>query len=195
MQFAGVQALKARRNALAQNHDRPASVALDVEVIHQSFRADQANPHSGVGDIFSFKNFIQIGNALALVTDRDDEQVSPQGEFSFSTAAILEGVPGYLGDGGSDSGLVLKVEFEYGCEGSSFLPHQHDIILEANVQGEQIEDGQRVKPPPLLRPELLRHPFDDQSLYGARRRSYSGLYSKCRGIGSDPNGWPVHRSA
>src|SRR5215469_9411409 len=132
MQFAGFQALKARRNALAQNNGRPASVALDVEAIHQSFRADQTNPHSGVGDIFSFKNFIQISNALALVADRDDEQVSPQGELSFSSAAILEGIPGYLGGGGGDSGLVLKIELEYGCERSGFLPHQHHVILEAN---------------------------------------------------------------
>lgn len=138
--------MKSRWSPLAENNGRTAtSLRLDMEAIHQPFSAEQANPHSGVGNVFPVENFIQVRDALAFVPDCDDEHVLRivlQNEFSSSTTAVLESIAGNLGDGGGNSGLVLSVELKCGRESTSFLPHQHDIIFDADVERKKIEDRQ-----------------------------------------------------
>ncbi len=111
---------------------------VDLEVIHEAARADQAEPHAALRAVLAVENALQIGDAGTLVADADAQQLRRLGlldhEFGAAAAGIAEGVARNFGNGGGDPGLVLPLEAEQFGDAARALTHRDDVALGVDRQ-------------------------------------------------------------
>jgi len=122
------------RDIAADLDDRAlAGFGVDLEMIHQPARADEAEPHPGLRAVLAVEDRVEVGDALALVADADREQLRHGAridhEFGAAAAGVAVGVAGELGDRGGDAGLVLRHEAEQLGDAARALAHRDHVAL------------------------------------------------------------------
>ena len=121
----------------------PGRRRLDLEGVHQPLGADQPQPETGARAVLAAEDRRQLGDAGALVAHRNGQQLGGapplDRELHPAPARVADGVAGDLGDGGGDPRLGLDVEAEQLGDLPGPLARVDDVVLPADVDGEDVE--------------------------------------------------------
>ena len=135
---------------LPEGHDRaPARRRFYLESIHHPTRPEETQAEPGGRPRTSLEDFFQILDPGTLVKNTDEEnlgrsQLHPI--FDPPAARILDGIANDLGDGRGDARLILGIEAQETGDLTSPLAGLDDILLLADIGGDQIR---HLPPPPL----------------------------------------------
>ncbi len=127
-------------NQLGQ-HDRGSGAwgRIDLEPVHQPFRADNAEPHTGLRLVAAFEDSGQVGDTRAAIDDFHHEQLGLGAAFhqKLDPAAVrvVERVAGNLGNSGRDARLILRVESQQPGDLTRALTRVDRIVLLTNLSG------------------------------------------------------------
>jgi hypothetical protein len=121
-----------------------AAAGLDLEIVHQTPGAYDAHAHPRGRSITAFQDSVQIFDAGPGVRNANDQGFGKgvafdgiiYGVYDFAAARVTEGVAGDLGDGGRDTGLILRVESREACDLTRALAGGDGVVFVTNVESE-----------------------------------------------------------
>lgn len=122
---------------LAHLYDCFRVAGLNIEAIHQPSCPDDAYSHAGLRLVTSVKDFLEVPDARAGVTDRDFKclgLLQQDMEMNFPVARVPEGIPRHLRGGSGKSNLLLIVKAKQCGDFAGALPGLYNIAfcLQAN---------------------------------------------------------------
>ncbi len=140
------------RGQVLGHHDAGARrlLRLDLEPVHQPARPDNADAEPGLRDIPAVHDRLEVADARPALADADrdpDRRPLVDLELDAAPAGVLEGVAGDLGRGGRDARLVELGKSQQARDLAGSLPRQHDVGLEADLDGQQRPDAHASCPP------------------------------------------------
>ena len=150
---------RARKNFCQQHIRADTRLGIDLHLVHEAVRADDADAHAGGGLILPAHYVGEICNARTLVADADQQQLRRTGaferEFNFAALRVAECIAHDFRHGGRNSRLVLAVETDNPGNLAGTLPRDHDVLLLPNRHGEK--SFRHFRPAPYFSAQLRLH--------------------------------------
>lgn len=118
---------------------------MHVERVSEPPRAEDPHTHARCRAIAAVENGGEFSDSWPGVLDAQDEvrrvgsvalAHGAEGEADATTAAVAEGVARDLGHCGREPRLLLRVDAEQGRDLARALPREDDILLVAQLDGE-----------------------------------------------------------
>ena len=138
-QLRGRDGTGARVQQLGHRHaGTAAGLGLDRESVHQAAGTGDPHAHPGLGDISAIEDGLKVADARASLADADQHprrRTRLDEELDAAPAGVLERVAGDLRRGRRDPRLVELGEPQQPGDLARPLPGQHDVRLEADLQG------------------------------------------------------------
>src|SRR5689334_21403204 len=113
---------------------------LDVKVVHEPPRANEAEPHAAWRLVPSVEDILKRGYSFALIADpyfqRLHRGIGIDEELSPAAAGIAKGVTGQFGYGRRDPRLVLPFKAQHLGDAPSPLPDRNNVAFRFDRNGD-----------------------------------------------------------
>src|SRR5579862_8026660 len=139
-----------------------ARLGPDVELINESLRSPQPEPHAGAGAVPISECQRQVSNSRSAILEGEPQARAPRILERFDTectaTTVGDGVASQLAGRGHDLRLIDEPQPQVDGPLSNDLPDVHDVILGSDRHDLMAQDGHRRPRPPRCAPPRARAP-------------------------------------